>query len=314
MPPMPRRATVLGTLLALTLIWGSTWAAIRVSLRGIPPLTGVALRFTLAGLVLLALAPALGVRLRAGRREWALWIANALLTFCVSYGLVFWAEQWVPSGLAAVLFATFPLWVALLAHFMLPDERLGAAGLAGTVLGFVGVAVIFSEDFNAFGGRQVAGVAAVMLLAPLASAIANVAIKRWGRDLHPLSVSAVPMLLAGGVMGALAAVAERGMPIELSGAPLAALVYLALVGSALAFTLYFWLLQHLPATRLSLITYTSPVVAVALGALALGEPVTARMLAGTALVIAGVVMAGRMGKPAERQVRDAQPLHPERER
>lgn len=312
--PVPGRATVLGTLVALTVIWGTTWAAIRVSLQGVPPLTGVALRFTLAGFVLLALAPAFGVRLRPGRREWALWVANALLTFCVSYGLVFWAEQWVPSGLAAVLFATFPLWVALLAHLMLPDERLGTAGLAGTVLGFVGVAVIFSEDFGTLGGPRVAVAAAVMLLAPLASAIANVAIKRWGHDVHPLAVSAVPMLLAGAVMGSIAAVAERGARVELSGAPLAALVYLALVGSALAFTLYFWLLRHLPATRLSLITYTSPVVAVAIGAMALAEPLTARMLAGTALVVAGVAMAGRKGKPSERQLRqDVQPLRPERE-
>src|SRR5215218_3994514 len=167
-------------LATLVLIWGSTWAAIRVSLEGIPPLTGVVLRFTLACLLLLALTPFFGIRLGKSPMERRLWWINALLTFTISYGLVYWAEQWVPSGLAAVIFATFPLFVAVLAHFFLPGERLRTATFLGVLTGFIGVAVLYSEDLGSLVGPRAGFAAKVMLIAPVASAIANVAVKRWG--------------------------------------------------------------------------------------------------------------------------------------
>ena len=115
------------TLGLLTLIWGTTWAAITIALRGIPPFTGVALRFGIAAILLLAYAYLKGIPLAAAnsRDRW-LRILHALFTFCASYGVVFRAEQWVPSSLASVLFATFPLMVAVLANFVLPSERMTA--------------------------------------------------------------------------------------------------------------------------------------------------------------------------------------------
>ncbi|MBD3856916.1 MAG: EamA family transporter [Acidobacteria bacterium] len=112
------------TLGFLTLVWGTTWAAITISLRGIPPFTGVALRFAIASVLLIGVARVMKIPLAAtSRRERRLRLLHALLSFCVSYGVVFWCEQWVPSGLASVLFATFPLLVAVMAHFALPEER-----------------------------------------------------------------------------------------------------------------------------------------------------------------------------------------------
>ena len=111
----------------LIVIWGSTWSVIRIGLRGIPPLTGVSLRFGIASVLLLVLAWQQGVRLGGRPYERRLWLINGLLAFSVSYGVVYWAEQWIPSGLAAVLFATFPLCVAVMAHYWLPDERLTPA-------------------------------------------------------------------------------------------------------------------------------------------------------------------------------------------
>jgi drug/metabolite transporter (DMT)-like permease len=282
-------------------IWGTTWAAIRVGLTGIPPLTGVALRFGLAGSLLWAVALLLG--LRGGRLAAppVVWVCHGLLTFGVSYGLVYWGEQWVPSGLAAVLFATFPLWVALIAHFALPGERLGRRSLVGLVLGFAGVAVVFSEDLAALGGPQVAFAAAVMLLSPLASAIAQIVVKRWGGQVHPVPLNAGAMIIAAATVGVLAALVERHRPVEFTGAAVASLLYLALIGTAVAFTLYFWLLRHMAATTLSLTAYAIPVVAMGVGALAFDEPITARVLAGTALVIAGTALASwrRRSPPAE---------------
>lgn len=284
------------TLALLTLIWGTTWAAIRVGLRGIPPFTGVALRFALAAMALAAVARAMGVRLRpppTPAAVWRVWLVNAALTFIVPYGVVYWAEQWVPSGLTAVLFATSPLWVALAAHLALPGERLRAPTVAGVLVGFAGVALIFSDDLRALGGPRVAGAAAVLLVAPFAAAFGVVLVKRWGAGVHPLSVAAVPMALTGAAMGVVAAVAESGRPPRFDATSVAALLYLALCGSALAFALYFWLLRRLPATTLSLINYLTPVVALLIGGAALGESFSARTLAGAALVIGGIAVAMR---------------------
>ncbi|MBV8201416.1 MAG: DMT family transporter [Acidobacteria bacterium] len=326
-PDRRQRLANYATLGLLTLIWGTTWAAIRVGLRGVPPFTGVALRFAIAAAALAAAARGLGVSLRgapASARQranagaaasaaipaargaaaaaaaarpsspWRVWLANGLLTFFIPYGVLYWAEQWVPSGLAAVLFATSPLWVALAAHLALPAERLRAATAAGILIGFAGVAVIFSEDLRALGGPRVAGAAALLLVSPLTSAFGVVAVKRWSDGMHPLAIVTAPMAMAAAGMGCLALAGESGRPPQLSGLPLAALLYLALIGTALAFALYFWLLGRLPATTLSLINYLTPIVALLIGSVALGEPITGRILAGSALVVGGVAVAMRV--------------------
>jgi drug/metabolite transporter (DMT)-like permease len=293
MPRRPGRLLTYASLTLLVLIWGTTWAAIRVGLQGIPPLTGVALRFGIAAAVLLALAPVFGVRLGRAPFERRLWLLNAFFTFAVSYGILYWAEQWVPSGLAAVLFATFPLFVGLLAHFLLPGERLTVAGSLGILVGFAGIAVLFSEDFSRLGGPHVGKAAAVCLLSPFSSAFGAVFVKKWGKEVPPLSVTAVPMAITALLMGGAAALWERGRPLVLDRPAVLALLYLALFGSAVTFTLYFWLLADLPATDLSLINYIIPLVAVAVGTLWLHEPLTARIVSGTVLVLLGVSLALR---------------------
>lgn len=294
-------------ILVLILVWGTTWAAIRVGLEGVPPFTGVAVRFALAGAVLLALSPLFDVRLGKSRIERRLWLVNAFGSFVIAYGIVYWGEQYVPSGLTAVLFATFPLFVAILAHFFLPGERLTVRAGAGVLVGFAGVAVIFSEDLarlsDPWAERTLGGVgpgifvaASILLIAPAVAAVANVAIKRWGKGIHPLSLTGPPMLLASVCLGAVALVVERDLPVEWTPPAIASLLYLALFGSALNFMIYFRLLDRLPATRLSLFNYAVPVVAVITGALFLQEPVTWRLAAGAGLVIAGCAVALDLGR------------------
>jgi drug/metabolite transporter (DMT)-like permease len=275
------------------LIWGTTWAAIRIGLEGVPPFTGVAVRFAIAGTLLLALALATGLRLGRARNERALWVVNGVLTFCLSYAIVYWSEQYIPTGLAAVLFATYPLFVALLAHLLLPGERLTPGAGAGLVLGFAGVVVIFSDDLALLGGDEVRRAAVVMLGSPLAAALATVAIKRGGAGVHPLSLSAVPMLFCGVVTGAVALVFERGRPLVLDGRSVGALLYLAVLGSAVTFTVYYWLLARVTATRLALTSYLIPIVALAVGAVLFDEALRPLLLAGSALILAGVVIVSR---------------------
>jgi drug/metabolite transporter (DMT)-like permease len=290
----PGPGASLAAALLLTFIWGTTWAAVRIGVEGIPPLTGVALRFLIAGTVLYVIGRARGVVFGRAPHEKFLWVTNGLLSFVVSYGVIYWAEQYVPSGLGAVLWATFPLMLALLAHRWLPGERLRGATLGGILIGFAGIAVIYSDDFSALGGPMVLAGSIVMLLSPLASAVSNVLVKKKGGGVHPLSISAVPMLISAAVTGALALVFERGRPVVFDAASIFALVYLALVGSAVTFGLYYWLLAHHSVTRLSMIAYGSPVIAVLVGTLLLDEPLTPHLAVGTLLVLGGVFLTVRV--------------------
>ncbi len=296
----PSRLTVGATFALLILIWGTTWSVIRISLNGIPPFAGVSIRFAIAALILWGFARGRGLRLGGGREPW-LWLMQALLAFSISYGVVYWAEQWVPSGLVSVLYSSLPLFVVLFAYVLLPDERLGRWGLLGILMGFAGIAVIFSDDFGALAGAQVRRAAVVVLLAPLGNAIGQVIIKRWGQGVHSLSLTAPPMAMTAVLFAALSAIFERHRTFDFGTAPVLATLYLAIAGSAVTFSLFFWLLQHVTATRLSLIAYAVPVVAVTIGTVFLDEPLTARMIAGSALVIGGVGFAARPG----RRTRDA---------
>lgn len=295
--PTPTKTT--GILVLLTLVWGSTWAAIRIGLEaGIPPLTGAACRFALAGSLLFLIARARRVRLGAERSERLLWWANGLLSFTASYGIVYWAEQVVPSGLAAVIFGSFPLFVAILAHFTLPGERLTPGSTAGVILGFAGLAVLYSEDLSDLairedGGTEIAVVAVILLLAPLAAAVGQIVVKKWGKGIHPLSITSVPMGIAAGCLGALALTFEWGERIPFSWAAVGSVLYLAVVGTALTFTLYFYLLDRMPAARLALIAYVTPAVAVTLGAVFFAEPFTLRIFLGAATILVGVALATR---------------------
>jgi drug/metabolite transporter (DMT)-like permease len=290
--PTPGPLLKVATLVFLTCIWGTTWAAITISLRGIPPFAGVALRFAIAGAVLVAYAWVAGIPLfAANSRQRRLRVLHALLTFCCSYGVVFWAEQWVPSGLAAVLFATFPLMVAVLAHYVLPAERMTAPVMVGIVVGFAGIALIFGEDFELLGGSMVAVASVVMLVSPLAGAIVSVVVKRWGSGMKPVPFNAMAMVLAAGVMGVVAAVVERDRPVMFDAGPVAAVLYMAIAGTAITFPLYFWLLEHMEARQVALIGYGTPIVALFIGAVFMNEPMTVRTWIGSTMVVIGVAVA-----------------------
>jgi drug/metabolite transporter (DMT)-like permease len=301
------RALTWAVLALLILIWSTTWAVIRVGLRGIPPFTGVALRFAIASAVLLALAPALGVRLGRHPNEPRIWAINTFLTFAIPYSVLYWSEQWLPSGLAAVIFAITPLVTALAAHFLLAAERLTARRALGVLVGFGGIAVLYSGDFRALGGGQVAKAAALMLIAPVCAGLANVALKRWGDGIHPVSIGAVPMAVTAVLMGVVSRLVEHGRPLTFNTPAVLSLLYLGLIGSAVPFTLYFWLLKRQSATGMAMINYATPILAVAIGTLFLDEPFTLRIVVGSALVLVGVAVA--IWKPNPPSGKSADPDH-----
>ncbi len=279
--------------LLLSLIWGTTWLALKVGLEDLPPVTFAALRFVVASVPLVLWLAIRRAALPRTAPEWRLIAVTALLNFTVNYSLVFWGSQYISSGLAAILYTTFPLFGLLLAHAMLPLEPLTTRRLAGTVIAVLGVALIFYNQIAARGTLAVVGSLAIVIAAA-ATAYADVIIKRSGTHLDPVVLSSgqmvigfTPMLLVG--------IPLEGNPLDFAwtGRSVAALLYLALVGSAFAFVLLYWLIQRMAVTRVMLIPVLSTFVAVILGIVVLGEPFQWRVVAGGAAILLGLWLATR---------------------
>ena len=275
--------------LLLCCIWGSTWMFIKLGLRDLPPLSFAAARFLLATAILWIVVAARRSRLPRGR-EWLLLAQTGVLAFALNYGLLFWGEQHISSGLAALLQATIPVFGMLWAHPYLPGERLNARKLAGALLGVAGVGVIFSHQLGAEGSMALWGSAAVVVGAVFV-AWANVLVKAKGARLDAPVLSAGQMA-CGFVALASAALLLEGDPRNLRWTPLAfvCLLYLTLVGSVAAFLLYYWLVRNMDVTKTMLIALVTPLAAVLLGVVALGEEVSWRTLVGGVVIMSGVAL------------------------
>ncbi len=271
-------------------IWGSTWLFIKLGLEDLPPISFAGIRSLIAAFVLLAVIVVWRVPVPRSRRDWELIAGTGLLAFTINYGLLFWGEQYVSSGLAALLQATIPAFGLVIAHYHLPGERITPMKIGGVLLGVVGVGVIFSNQMQIEGARALWGSAGIVVGA-LSVAYANVLIKARGAHIEPATLAAgqlgcglVPLLLVG--------ISLEGNPLNFHWSPMAiiSLFYLALVGSALAFILFYWLIIHMDVTKTMLIALVTPLLAVTLGMSVLDERLTWRTLAGGACIMAGVAL------------------------
>jgi drug/metabolite transporter (DMT)-like permease len=276
--------------LILCCIWGSTWLFIKLGLRDLPPITFAAARFLLASSILFVIIKVRRVALPRERSEWSLLLKTGVLAFTLNYGLVFWSEQHISSGLAAVLQATIPAFGMLIAHLYLPGERLDARKIAGVLLGIFGVGVVFSNQLGSEGPMALAGSAGIVVGAACA-AWANVLVKARGTKLDP-AVLAAGQMVCGLVPLACFGLAFEGNPLKMRWTPLAVacLIYLTLVGSVAAFLLYYWLVRKVDVTKSMLIALVTPLAAVLLGMVTLDERLTWRTVAGGALIMSGVAL------------------------
>jgi drug/metabolite transporter (DMT)-like permease len=270
------------------LIWGSTWMMIKIGLRGAPPLTSIAVRMTIASLIVAALLRVVRVPLPRDARFVGTGVFLGFFQVILPYVFVYYGEQRVPSGLAAVLYATLPLLVAVLAYFWLRNP-ITARKLAGVAIGMVGVGVIFADNLR-LGREHAAGIAMVMG-SVTASAIGSVGTKKLSHGHHPIASLFVPFVTAAVVTWLLALAAESPLELHYNGATWATIVYLAAAGSVCAFAMFFYVMQHLDVTVVSYQTFIIPIIAVILGAIFLGETISGRVALGAALILSGISLA-----------------------
>jgi drug/metabolite transporter (DMT)-like permease len=279
-----------GMLVLLSLLWGGSFFFTGVAVKALPPLTIVALRVGLAALLLLAIVRAMGLRMPRSRASWTALCGMGLLNNVVPFCLLVWGQTRIASGLAAILNATTPLWTVLVAHALMPDEKLTGRRLAGVALGFAGVVVVVGPD--AVAGLQANLLAQIACLGAAASyAFAGVYGRRFTRmGLAPMPTAAGQVVVSSVMLVPAAIIVDRPWTLAAPGLPTwAAILGIATLSTALGYIIYFRLLASAGATNLLLVTFLIPVSAVVLGATVLGEQLAAWSFFGMALVGFGLL-------------------------
>ena len=294
----PRTWKILLAFAIIYFVWGSTFLAIRVGVREVPPFLLAGMRFLVAGIVLYLWMRAKGTP-SPRAREWGGATLLAVLIFVFDYGLLFWAERRVPSGIAAVMMAMIPVFMALSEILIMKTQRLTGRLAMALLVGITGVAVLVNRSAN-FGDQAVdtAG-ACALLVAAISWSLAS-ALTRKVPLPAAKAMSSGAQMLAGGVL--LTAVAGllgefHGFRLQaVSGKAWLALVYLIVAGSIVGFTAYVWLIHHESPTKVGTYAYVNPVVAVLVGYFFGGEALGARTILGTLLVLVSVVVITTAGK------------------
>src|ERR1700733_11559016 len=283
------------TLLAfgiIYLVWGSTFLAIRIGVHELPPFLFAAMRFLIAGLILCGWMFAHGEH-SPSAFEWRSVFLLALLIFVIDYGLLFWAEQRVPSGIAAVMMATIPVFMALSEIIFLRTQRLTVRLASALFVGLAGVAVLMSRSLNLGGAPIDTSGAIALIIGSVSWSIASVLTRKLPLPSSKVMSSGAQML-AGGILLSLVAAAlgefRNFHPGTVSRATWFSLLYLIVAGSIIGFTAYVWLIHHESPTKVGTYAYVNPVVAVLLGFFLGDEPLGLRTILGTLFVLISVVL------------------------
>ena len=274
--------------LLLCIVWGTTWIFIKIGLQDLPPITFAVARFLLAVLLLLPILTIGKLPLPKTSKEWKLIAFTGFLQFSINYSMVFWSEQYISSGLAAVLQATITVFGLLLAWIFLPSETITRLKVFAVFLGIIGVAVIFLEQLKIDNVMAFAGCVAIVVGA-YAAAQASILIKAKGSSLHPASLVFTQMVCGLPAIIIYALVAE-GNPLAFNWTWRAILcvAYLTVFGTIAAFWLYYWLLSRIESTKAMMISLVTPLIAVIIGAVVLGETLPPQTLFGGLLILLSI--------------------------
>jgi drug/metabolite transporter (DMT)-like permease len=294
---MSQRQKAYAAWLSICLIWGTTYLGIRVSIETMPPFLMAGLRWLIAGVAMALLLRARGTRLPE-RRAWPPIASMAFLLLVVGNGGVVWAEQFVTSGLAAVIVAAGPFWMVGV-DAIAGGERVTWRALVGLSVGFAGIVLLVWPELQA-GGTMGPGFGAGVIALQVACAgwaVGSSLSKRHSQAADVFSATALQMLLGGVMLLAIGTAAGEWPELHFSARSAIAFSYLTTIGSIGAYVAYVYALKHLPVAFVSLYAYVNPVIAVLLGILLLGEPFTSRMGLAAAIVLLGVAIVRRRPRP-----------------
>lgn len=274
----------------LALIWSTTWIFIKIGLNDLPPIAFSSARFLLSVAVLFVIIRVQKIALPRTLAAWKLIVLTGVLQFSLNYSAVFWAEQYITSGLAAVLQAMIPVFGLALAWIFLPHERITPQKIVAVAAGIVGVAIIFVDQLRVENWMAFAGCVAVVMGA-YAAAQSSILIKAKAAAIHPVSLVFCQILCGLPPVIAYSLITE-GNPLTYNWSPTAiwSVVYLAVFGSVIAFWLYYWLLQQVESTKAMMISLVTPLLAVVIGAVTIGETLPPQTFFGGLLIIGSIAL------------------------
>ena len=273
----------------ITVIWGTTWFAIKISLETFPPLIGGGIRFLVAATILGLVVWFKKLHLPLTRRAIAVYVYMGLFSCVFPFWFVNWGEKYVASGMAAVLFALYPFAIVIFTRIALPDESIGIRKVVGLIIGFSGIATIFSDSFTGTFNNNILGMLAILASAVLQGTV-GVFVKRYGHDINAISLNFVPMFI--GAIGSffLALFFEDKSMVHPTVHGILSVVYLGIFGSVIAFTSYYWLLKRMNIVVLSFSSFITPIVALLVGWIFLNEYLTKNHFYGSLLVLIGLLV------------------------
>lgn len=271
-------------------VWGSTWLAIKIGLHSVPPLIGAGIRFLIASAILYTVVRMRKIEIPVSPELRRLYVILIFFSYAIPFGIVYWCQQFIPTGLSSILFGAYPLWVVLFSHVVLENERLNAYKVAGIIVGFSGLVIIFSRDIHWTDARGFIGMLGI-LSTTVMQGVSLVLIKKYAQPVSPFALNFVGMSVAGVLLLAAGLVFESIGTVIWDAAAIGSILYLSIVGSVIAFVTYHWLLKRVEAVYLSLVSFINPIIAVILGAIILDETLAASVFVGATLVLVGILIA-----------------------
>lgn len=274
--------------LILCLVWGSTWFFIKIGLADLPPISFASARFIVATIIVLGIILINKIKLPNTKKQWKLLALTGFLQFSLNYSGVFWSEQYISSGLAAVLQATIPAFGLIAAWIHLPDERITGLKIGAICIGIAGVAIIFVEQLQITGFLAFIGCLTIVAGAA-AAAEASVLTKALGGEIHPASM-VFGQMLCGVPPMIMYSLLTEGNPLKFhwTNTSVFTVFYLAIVGTILTFWLYYWLLRQIESTKAMMISLVTPLIAVIVGAVTLGEKIPLQTFLGGLLILSSI--------------------------
>lgn len=291
-PSAPSRTSLVGGFLAVYIIWGSTYLAIRFGVESMPPFLMAAVRYVVPGALMYAWMRRRGAPAPTGR-QWRNAAVVGALMLLGGNGIVTWAEQWVPSGLTALIIASVPLWMGLMNWMVEPASRPRARGITGIFLGFAGVAILVKPGGDLAGDPRTVGAALAIVLASGLWAAGSLVARKADSPPSPFLATAMQMLTGAGALAITGTLSGEWGRLDLAAVTVKsalALFYLMTFGSIVALSAYVWLLQVTTPAKVSTYAYVNPVVAVLLGWALAAESVSGRTLTAAAIIILAVVL------------------------
>jgi drug/metabolite transporter (DMT)-like permease len=278
-----------GIFVSLSLIWSSTWLAIKVGLESLPPFLSLGIRFFAAFLFLAVYIRLRKIKFPSSVREHLFFLLFGIINFTGGYAFVYWGEQYIPSGLTSVLFSIMPFYVLIISWRLFPEDKINWQKLLGVCLGFAGLIVIFSDqlDIKAIDQKVFYGMLAV-LIAPLFSAIGSIMGKKATRRMNPFVLNTMPLFYASVFFFILSWVVEQKANPIFDSRAILSLLYLALFGTSVAFVMYFWMMKNTSVIMMSMITYVTPPLALIWGWLFLDEQISSLLVLGLLFIFGGI--------------------------